>query len=72
VSAAKCRSSVVRPYVCEQGIETLLTTSELQIYHILKIAEFLDVMLCGLIDMINITARYMPSHLQDGTHQRML
>lgn len=49
VSAAKCRSSVVIPYVCEQGINILLTASELQICCSLKVAEFLDVIPCDLI-----------------------
>lgn len=52
VSAAKCRSSVVVPYVCEQGIIILLTASELQICCLLKVAEFLDVMPCDLIDTV--------------------
>ena len=52
VSAAKSRSSVVIPYVCEQGIDILLTASELQICCSLKVAEFLDVVPCDLIDTI--------------------
>jgi hypothetical protein len=52
VGASKSRSSVVIPYVCEQGIDILLTASELQICCLLKAAEFLDVLLCDLIDSV--------------------